>query len=128
MVRESFAFPKRRLQLHLSLNPFFADLCAVCTVHRGHRGAGAPDLARPDNEGSALYLLGGLPLLWCRQKVRDQLAGPSAVMPGPGAEEKHSDPAGISGKSASCGHFRSQRSFVIAAGGYLVPSLKCRRQ
>lgn len=128
MVRDSFAFPKRRLQLHLSLNPFFADLCAVCAVHRGHRGAGAPDLARPDNEGSALYLPGGLPLLWCRQKVRDQLAGPSAVMPGPGAEEKHSDPAGISGKSASCGHFRSQRSFVIAAGGYLVPSLKCRRQ
>ena len=97
-VSESFAFPERRLQLCLSLNPFFADLRAVCTVHRGHRGVGAPNLACPDNKSSALYLLGGLPLLWCRQKVSGQLAGFSAVMPGTGMEEKHSDPAGIAGK------------------------------
>lgn len=101
MDGESFAFPKRRLQLCLSLNPFFADLRAVCAVHRGHRGVGAPNLARPDNESSALYLLGGLPLLWCRQKVTSQLSGFSAVTPGTGVDQKHSDPAGISGKYVS---------------------------
>lgn len=98
VVSESFGFPKMRLQLCLSLNPCFADLRAVCTVHRSHRGVGTPNLARPDNESSALYLLGGLPLLWCRQKVSGQLAGFSAVMLVTRVEEKHSDPAGISGK------------------------------
>lgn len=60
---------------------FLADLRAVCAVHRGHRGAGAPNLACPHNEGSALHLPGGLPLLRRREEVSGQLAGSSAVMP-----------------------------------------------
>lgn len=62
------------------INPFFADLCALCTVYRGHRGAGAPNLARAHHQSSALHLPGGLPLLWGCQKVSGQLAGLSAVM------------------------------------------------
>lgn len=76
---------QRRLQLCLLLTFFFffflADLRAVCAVHRGHRGAGAPNLACPHNEGSALHLPGGLPLLRRREEVSGQLAGSSAVMP-----------------------------------------------
>lgn len=60
---------------------FLADLRAVCAVHRGHRGAGAPNLACPHNEGSALHLPGGLPLLRRREEVSGQLAGSSAVTP-----------------------------------------------
>lgn len=66
------------------INPpffFLADLRAVCAVHRGHRGAGAPNLACPHNEGSALHLPGGLPLLRRREEVSGQLAGSSAVTP-----------------------------------------------
>lgn len=67
------------------INPLFffflADLRAVCAVHRGHRGAGAPNLACPHNEGSALHLPGGLPLLRRREEVSGQLAGSSAVTP-----------------------------------------------
>lgn len=49
--------------------PSLADLCAVCAVHRGHRGAGAPDLARAHHPRPALHLPRGLSLLWGCQKV-----------------------------------------------------------